>query len=111
MALKSSRTRAERKMLRGLIWRHIVLAKGRLGLGQERNFIVDCILAYDINNGVIVAYPTRGRPTQGAISAYPTIRSASSPGTSTIRGFLDDVLRVESTDSALNRPRKRGFCG
>jgi hypothetical protein len=37
--------------------------QGRLGLGQERNFIVDCILAYDINNGVIVAYSPRGRPT------------------------------------------------
>jgi len=72
------------------------VGKGRLGLGQERNFIVDCILAYDINNGVIAAYPPRGRPTQGAISAYPTIRSASSPGTSAIRGFLDAVLRVES---------------
>jgi hypothetical protein len=50
-------------MLRGLIWRHMVFAKAGLGLGQERNFIVDCILAYDINNGVIVAYSPRGRPT------------------------------------------------
>src|SRR5579862_4602118 len=85
--------------------------KGRLGLEQEGNFIVDCILAYDINNGAIAAYPPGGRPTQGAICAYPTIRSTSPSGTPAIRRFLDAVLCVRPANAASNRPRKGGFRG
>jgi len=35
MALKSSRARAERKMLRGLIWRHMVFAKAGWALDKK----------------------------------------------------------------------------